>query len=61
MDAQNVFECGRLCASGMGDVELASSVMAVLAMLLLMLFWDTRFVRWLRAWAVKVLDGVGMG
>ena len=56
MDAQNVFECGRVCASGMGDVELASSVVAVLAMLWLMVFWDTRPVCWLRVRAGKVLD-----
>lgn len=57
---ENVFDCGRVCASVMSDLELVSSVLAVLAMLYLMVFWDSRLVVWLRLWAGKVAEFLGV-
>lgn len=53
---EDVFECGRVCASSMSDLELASSFVALLVMVWLMVLWDTRPVCWLRVRAGKVLD-----
>lgn len=56
MDAQNVFECGRVCAVVANDLEWAVLMITMLAMPVVMIGWETKLVRWLRVQAGKVMD-----